>query len=77
MPLGNLLIEHDLLDPNQLDEARQHQKTAGGSLVQSLLALELISSEKLDSSSGRSSSRLSRRSRASEERSSKASASSP
>jgi hypothetical protein len=48
MPLGNLLIEHDLLDETQLEEARQHQKTAGGSFVESLLGLELISAEKLD-----------------------------
>lgn len=48
MPLGRLLIEHDLLDETRLDQARQHQKRAGGSLVDSLLALDLISPDKLD-----------------------------
>jgi hypothetical protein len=47
MPLGNLLIQENLLSPEQLDAARVHQKTAGGSLVDSLLTLDLISSEEL------------------------------
>jgi hypothetical protein len=47
MPLGPILIAKGLLDPIQLEEARQHQKTAGGSLAASLLTLELISSEEL------------------------------
>jgi DNA-binding PadR family transcriptional regulator len=47
MPLGNLLIDKNMLNPDQLERARVHQKTAGGSLVDSLLALDLISSEEL------------------------------
>ena len=45
MPLGQLLIDNTLLDPAQLDEARLHQKTAGGSLIESLVTLGLISTE--------------------------------
>jgi hypothetical protein len=48
MPLGNLLIKENLLNPDQLEAARVHQKTAGGSLVDSLLTLGLISPEELD-----------------------------
>jgi hypothetical protein len=48
MPLGNLLIDNALLNPAQLDAAITHQKTAGGSLVESLLALELIAPTELD-----------------------------
>jgi hypothetical protein len=48
MPLGRLLIDKNLLDRAQLDEARIHQKTAGGSLIESLLTLDLISVEELD-----------------------------
>jgi hypothetical protein len=47
MPLGPILIDKGLIDPIQLEEARRHQKTAGGSLAASLLALEFISSEEL------------------------------
>jgi hypothetical protein len=47
MPLGNLLIQEDLLNLDQLEAARVHRKTAGGSLVDSLLALEMISPEEL------------------------------
>lgn len=47
MPLGPLLIEKGLLDPTQLEEARRHHKAAGGSLIASLLTLELISPEEL------------------------------
>jgi hypothetical protein len=47
MPLGPILIDKGLLDPIQLEEARQHQKTTGGSLAASLLTLELISPEQL------------------------------
>lgn len=47
MPLGNLLVDKNLLNPTQLEAARVHQKTAGGSLVESLLTLELISPQEL------------------------------
>lgn len=48
MPLGNLLIEKNLLNPTQLEAARKHHKATGGSFVKSLLALELISPMELD-----------------------------
>lgn len=48
MPLGNLLIESNLLNPGQLEAARVHQKTVGSSLVDSLLTLQLISPAQLD-----------------------------
>lgn len=48
MPLGQLLIENQLLDPAQLDQARRHQKVAGGTLVDSLLELELVDPMELE-----------------------------
>ena len=48
MPLGRLLIDQNVIDPQQLEEARQHLKRAGGSLIDSLLALDLASNEELD-----------------------------
>ena len=49
MPLGQLLVDHHLLDLSQLDEAREHQKLAGGSLIDSLLALDLVDSGEIES----------------------------
>ena len=49
MPLGHLLIQKNLLNCEQLEAARVHQKTAGGSLADSLLALDLVSPEELAS----------------------------
>ncbi len=49
MPLGQLLIDNHLLDSAQLDEARKHQKLAGGSLVESLLTLDLVDSGEVES----------------------------
>jgi hypothetical protein len=48
MPLGQLLIDRNLLDPTQLEEARRHQKVAGGTLADSLLAIDAISAEELE-----------------------------
>jgi hypothetical protein len=48
VPLGQLLIETQLLDSAQLDQAREHQKLAGGTLVDSLVALELVDPLELD-----------------------------
>jgi hypothetical protein len=48
MSLGELLINESLLEPSQLDAARLHQKRAGGSLIESLLTLGLVSEQELD-----------------------------
>lgn len=48
MPLGQLLVENSLIDSSQLDQARKHQKVAGGTLVDSVLALELVDPIELD-----------------------------
>lgn len=49
MPLGQLLLERNLIEPEQLEEALRHKKIAGGTLAESLAALDLISPEELDS----------------------------
>ena len=49
MPLGKLLIENNLLNPSQLEEARRHHKQAGGALVDSLTALDMVNPEELES----------------------------
>jgi DNA-binding PadR family transcriptional regulator len=49
VPLGELLIENHLIDSAQLDEARKHQKLSGGSLVESMLALDLVDASELES----------------------------
>ena len=49
MPLGQLLIENNVVDPAGIDEARRHQKVAGGTLVDSLLALDLVDAGALES----------------------------
>ena len=43
MPLGQLLIDRNVIDPSQLEQAREHQKVAGGSLVESVLVLGFAS----------------------------------
>jgi hypothetical protein len=48
MPLGRMLLDQNVIDPQQLEEARQHRKRAGGSLIDSLLALDLASNEELE-----------------------------
>jgi hypothetical protein len=48
MPLGRMLLDQNVIDPQQLEEARQHRKRAGGSLIDSLVALDLASNEELD-----------------------------
>ncbi len=48
MPLGRFLVDHNIVDPGQLEQARRHQKTAGGTLVESLVALGLVAQEELD-----------------------------
>jgi hypothetical protein len=49
MPLGQLLVERNLIDPEQLEAAIRHRKIAGGSLAESLAALDLLSEEELES----------------------------
>jgi hypothetical protein len=48
MPLGRLLLERNILDPDQLEAARQHQKVSGGSLVESIVGLDFVSQEEID-----------------------------
>jgi len=47
VPLGQLLIDNDLLTPPQLDDARQHMKNAGCTLVESLVALGSVNQPEL------------------------------
>jgi DNA-binding PadR family transcriptional regulator len=49
VPLGQVLIDNNLLNPSQLEEARQHMKKAGCSLVESLLALGVVNQAELES----------------------------
>jgi len=49
MPLGRYLLERNVVDPEQLEEARRHQKTSGGTLIESLEALGFVSHEELAS----------------------------
>ena len=49
MPLGQVLVDNNLLDASQLEEARSHQKVAGGSLIESLLSLGLVDPGELES----------------------------
>jgi hypothetical protein len=49
VPLGQLLIDNNLLNPSQLDEARHHMKHAGLSLLESVVALGLVNQTELDS----------------------------
>jgi len=48
VPLGQLLIESNVVDSAGIDEARQHQKVAGGTLVDSLLELDLVDAGELE-----------------------------
>jgi hypothetical protein len=47
MPLGRLLADAELLLPEQVDEARERQKVAGGSLGDSCVALGFLAPEEL------------------------------
>jgi hypothetical protein len=49
MPLGRFLVERNVVDPGQVEAARRHQKASGGSLIESLVALGLVSSEEIAS----------------------------
>ena len=48
MPLGQILLDRNVIDPNQLEAARGRQKVAGGSLAESLIALGAVSREELE-----------------------------
>jgi len=48
MPLGRFLVDHNIVDPGQLEQARRHQKASGGTLVESLVALGLVAKEELE-----------------------------
>jgi hypothetical protein len=49
MPLGQILLDRNVVDPEQLEAARHRQKLSGGSLAESLVALGAISRHELDS----------------------------
>jgi hypothetical protein len=48
MPLGQILLDRNVVDPEQLEAARSRQKIAGGSLAESLVALGAVSRHELD-----------------------------
>jgi hypothetical protein len=48
MALETLLLERNLLQPHEIDAAREHQKVARCSLITSVLALDLLSREELN-----------------------------
>jgi hypothetical protein len=47
MPIGQLLIDRNIIDPSDLDQARDHQKVAGGSLVECIVTLGFVSAEEI------------------------------
>src|SRR5262245_65280986 len=48
MPLGQILLDRNVIDTEQLEAARNRQKLSGGSLAESLVVLGAISREELD-----------------------------
>jgi hypothetical protein len=48
MPLGQILLDRNVIDPEQLEAARHRQKLSGGSLAESLVALGAVSRQELD-----------------------------
>lgn len=48
MPLGKFLIERNVIDPAQLEAALEHQKRAGDSLIESLIAVQAVAREELE-----------------------------
>ena len=49
MPLGQILLDRNVVDPQELEAARERQKVSGGSLAESLIALGTVSREELES----------------------------
>jgi hypothetical protein len=48
MPLGQILLDRNVIDPEQLEAARTRQKLSGGSLAESLVVLGAVSRQELD-----------------------------
>src|SRR5262245_56501428 len=48
MPLGQILLDRNVIDTEQLEAARNRQKLSGGSLAESLVALGAVSRHELD-----------------------------
>src|SRR5215468_4873566 len=48
MPLGQILLDRNVVDPEELEAARERQKVSGGSLAESLIALGAVSREELE-----------------------------
>lgn len=48
MPLGQILLDRNVVDPEQLEAARHRQKVSGGSLAESLVAIGAVSRHELD-----------------------------
>jgi hypothetical protein len=48
MPLGQILLDRNVVDPEALEAARQRQQVSGGSLAESLVALGAVSRHELD-----------------------------
>jgi hypothetical protein len=48
MPLGQILLDRNVIDTEQLEAARSRQKLSGGSLAESLLVLGAVSRHELD-----------------------------
>jgi hypothetical protein len=48
MPLGQILLDRNVIDPEQLEAARGRQKLSGGSLAESLVVLGAVSRQELD-----------------------------
>jgi hypothetical protein len=48
MPLGQILLDRNVIDPEELEAGRNRQKVSGGSLADSLVAIGAISRHELD-----------------------------
>ena len=48
MPLGQILLDRNVIDTEQLEAARNRQKVSGGSLAESLVVLGAVSRHELD-----------------------------
>jgi hypothetical protein len=48
MPLGQILLDRNVIDPEELEAARNRQKVAGGSLADSLVMIGALSRHELD-----------------------------
>jgi len=48
MPLGQILLDRNIIDPEELEAARNRQKVSGGSLAESLVTIGALSRHELD-----------------------------